>query len=55
MGEMALLRYKYKTKDDVEKWSELVPTSIGAIESIPDQFSTFKWVHRTSKRFGAWV
>ena len=25
MGEMALLKYKYKSEEEVEPWSEMVP------------------------------
>jgi predicted amidohydrolase len=32
-----------------------VPKDVDAIEAIEDQTSTFKWVHRVSKKFGAWV
>ena len=54
MGEMALLKYKYKSVEEVEPWSEMVP-KIDEIQDIQDQTSTFRWVYRTSVRFNCWV
>ena len=36
LGEMALLRYKYKDDEEVAPWSEEVPACIEAIEAIKD-------------------
>jgi predicted amidohydrolase len=52
---MALLRYKYTSREDVEPWSEVVPQSVDMIETITDSTNTFKWVHRVSKKYKAWV